>query len=301
MEKVNLGPEVLCKDNPSLIYARLTGFGQDGRLAPRAGHDINYAAISGVLSMLGRKGEKPLPPINILADFAGGGLMCAFGICLALLERHRSGRGQIVDSAMVDGAAYVASWLYLSRNLPSMWQGGERGNNILDGGAYFYDTYETKDGKYMSVGAIESQFFELFVTHLGLPELSQFLTDENEKESAKSQIAAAFLKKTQAEWTAIFEDIDACVYPVLDWNDVMQHDHNEARESFVKLNDNLIAPKPAPRLSRTPGVLSTRPSSSVTAVEEATNIIKDLQLTQSELEKLIANGILILPDNAAKL
>ena len=301
MEKMNLGPDVLCKDNPSLIYARLTGFGQNGRLAPRAGHDINYAAISGVLSMLGRKGEKPLPPINILADFAGGGLMCAFGICLALLERHRSGRGQVVDSAMVDGAAYVASWLFLSRNLPSIWQGAERGNNTLDGGAYFYDTYETKDGKYMSVGALEPQFFELFAKHLGLPDLSQFVTEESEKDAAKSAIASAFLQKTQSEWTEIFEDIDACVYPVLEWTDVMKHDHNKARDAFGKLDGDLIAPKPAPRLSRTPGALSTRPSSSAEAVEEASNIIKELKLSPTELEKLMADRILILPDNTAKL
>ncbi|XP_065357413.1 alpha-methylacyl-CoA racemase [Calliphora vicina] len=301
MEKMNLGPEILCKDNPGLIYARLTGFGQTGRLAPRAGHDINYAAISGVLSMLGRKGEKPLPPINILADFAGGSLMCAFGICLALLERHRSGRGQIVDSAMVDGAAYVASWLYLSRNIPAVWEGKERGTNWLDGGAFYYDTYETKDGKYMSVGALEPQFFELFKKHLGLPKLSQFVSQDQEKEAAKADITAAFLQKTQSEWTAMFEDIDACVYPILDWRDVMQHDHNKMRESFVKLDDNLIAPKPAPRLSRSPGKLSTRSSNSPEAIEEAANVLGDLKLSPVELEELVNDRVLILPQPSAKL
>ncbi|XP_037823426.1 alpha-methylacyl-CoA racemase [Lucilia sericata] len=301
MEKMNLGPELLCKDNPRLIYARLTGFGQNGRLALRAGHDINYAAISGVLSMLGRRGEKPLPPVNILADFAGGGLMCAFGICLALLERHRSGRGQIVDSAMVDGAAYVASWLYMSRNIPPIWEGGERGNNWLDGGAFYYDTYETKDGKYMSVGALEPQFFELFKQHLGLPELSQFATQDSEKEAAKAAITAAFLQKTQSEWAAIFEDIDACVYPILDWHDVMQHDHNNERNSFVKLEDNTIAPQPAPRLSRTPGKLSMRSSKSPEAIEEAANVLGDLKLSPAALEKLLRDKVLILPNATAKL
>lgn len=301
MEKMNLGPEILCKDNPRLIYSRLTGFGQNGRLAPRAGHDINYAAISGVLSMLGRRAEKPLPPINILADFAGGGLMCAFGICLALLERHRSGRGQVVDAAMVDGAAYVASWLYMSRNVSPIWEGGERGANWLDGGAFYYDTYETKDGKYMSVGCLEPQFFDVFKEHLGLPKLSQFVTLDNEKDAAKAAVTAAFLQKTQSEWTAIFEDIDACVYPILNWSEVMQHDHNKFRESFAKLDDGITVPKPAPRLSRTPGSLSTRPITSPEAIQEAFDILKDLKLDSKELQKLVNNKVLVLPNLPAKL
>ncbi|XP_013114226.2 alpha-methylacyl-CoA racemase [Stomoxys calcitrans] len=298
MEKMNLGPDVLCKDNPRLIYARLTGFGQEGRLAPRAGHDINYAAISGVLSMLGRKNEKPLPPINLLADFAGGGLMCAFGICLALLERHRSGRGQIVDSAMVDGAAYVASWLFMGRKMATLWQ-GERGTNLLDGGYYFYDTYETKDGKYMSVGALEPQFFEEFKNKLGLPQLSQFVSEDSEKEAAKALVTKTFLQKTQDEWTAIFEDIDACVYPVLDWSEVMQHDHNKCRKAFAPFDeDNSLAPQPAPRLSRTPGVLSKDSSNSPEAFEEAIKMVRELNLSNDELKSLVNEKILILPAHA---
>lgn len=248
-----------------------------------------------------RKGEKPLPPINLLADFAGGSLICAFGICLALLERHRSGRGQIVDSAMVEGAAYVASWLFMSRNIPHLWQGGERGTNWLDSGTFYYDTYETKDGKYMSVGALEPQFFELFKEHLGLPELSQFPQDDAEKEEAKKAVTNAFRQKTQEEWSKIFEDIDACVCPVIDWKDVMQHDHNRTRETFVKFHDNLIAPKPAPRLSRTPGQLSTRLANSSEAVEEAANILADLKLSSVELEQLINDKILTLPKVPVKL
>lgn len=297
MEKLNLGPEILCKDNPRLIYARLTGFGQHGRLAARAGHDINYAAISGVLSMLGNKNQKPQPPINILADFAGGGLMCSLGICMALLERHRSGRGQVVDSAMVDGAAYVASWLFMARNVISLFQ-GERGTNVLDGGFYFYDVYETKDGKYMSVGALEQQFFEEFKQKLGLPELSQAIADENEMQTAKDLVTKKFLEKTQAEWSAIFEDNDACVYPVVDWENVMEHEHNKARQAFQKLDDGCLAPNPAPRLSRTPGKLSTRPSLSSEAVEESLDIIRDLKLSSQELQKLVNEKVLILPTQA---
>ncbi|XP_073825650.1 alpha-methylacyl-CoA racemase-like [Musca autumnalis] len=297
MEKLNLGPELLCKDNPRLIYARLTGFGQQGRLAARAGHDINYAAISGVLSMLGHKNEKPQPPINILADFAGGGLMCSLGICLALLERHRSGRGQVVDSAMIDGAAYVASWLFMARNVPTLFQ-GERGTNALDGGSYFYDVYETKDGKYMSVGCLEYQFFDEFKNKLGLPELSQVLVDEDEKKAAKDMVTKRFLEKTQAEWSAIFEDVDACVYPIIDWESVLDHDHNKTRRSFEKLDDGCLAPCPAPRLNRTPGKLSTLPSTSSEAIEEALDMIRDLKLSNVELQKLVSDKVLILPTEA---
>lgn len=302
MEKLNLGPDVLCNDNPALIYARLTGFGQKGPLAPRAGHDINYAAISGVLSMLGRKDEKPMAPINLLADFAGGGLMCAFGICLALLERARSGKGQIVDSAMVDGAAYVGSWLFMTRSMPTLWQ-GERGTNTLDTGSYFYDTYETKDGKYMSVGALEPQFFELFKKNLGLPQLSQMLFEDCDKKAAKALVTAAFLQRTQAEWSEIFEDLDACVYPVVDWQDVMKHKHNSERQAFEKIGDEnmdstLLAPKPAPILSRTPGKLSKRPCSAAEAVNQAMDLLNSLNLGQAELQELVNDNVLTLPAGA---
>ena len=157
MERLGLGPDVACARNPRLVYARLTGFGQDGPYAPMAGHDINYIAISGALSLLGRKGEKPLAPVNLLGDFAGGGMLCALGICLALLERTHSGKGQVVDTAMVDGAAYLATFVYKFRN-SGMWR-DERGTNMLDSAAPFYDTYRTKDGEFMSVGAIEPQFY----------------------------------------------------------------------------------------------------------------------------------------------
>ncbi|XP_017152916.1 alpha-methylacyl-CoA racemase-like [Drosophila miranda] len=288
MEKLHLAPAELCGENPRLIYARLTGFGQQGRLAARAGHDLNYAAISGVLSMLGRRHEKPTAPINLLADFAGGSVMCALGICLALLERHNSGRGQVVDAAMVEGAAYVASWLFLSRDL-HIW-GKQRGDNILDGGAYFYDNYETKDGLYMSVGALEPQFFELLRQRLELPEdLPQF--GDEHQERGRRLLTEAFLTKTQAQWSKIFEDIDACVYPVLDYTKVHQHAHNKERQSFGLLGD-AVAPRPAPRLSRTPGKL---PKAESTKQEE---LIGDLELKPEELKRLLESGVLTLPDRA---
>ncbi|XP_016976018.1 alpha-methylacyl-CoA racemase [Drosophila rhopaloa] len=289
MEKLNLGPFELCKANPRLIYARLTGFGQNGRLAPRAGHDINYAAISGVLSMLGRRDEKATPPINLLADFAGGSVMCSLGICLALLERHNSGRGQVVDASMVEGAAYVASWLFMSRNL-EIW-GRERGDNLIDGGSYFYDTYKTKDGLYMSVGALEPQFFELLRQRLQLPDdLSQF--GEEHQDRGRRLLTEAFLTKTQAEWSQIFEDVDSCVYPVLDYREVHKHDHNKERESFEVIQGTPV-PRPAPLLSRTPGKLPK-----ATDNKQLGSLIEELDLKPQELKDLLDSGVLTLPEKA---
>ncbi|KAH8279597.1 hypothetical protein KR018_004763 [Drosophila ironensis] len=290
MEKLSLGPQDLCSENPRLVYARLTGFGQHGKLAPRAGHDINYAAISGVLSMMGGRSEKPTAPVNFLADFAGGSVMCALGICLALLERHRSGRGQVVDASMVEGAAYVASWLFQSRNLP-VW-GNQRGHNMLDGGAFYYDTYETKDGGFMSVGALESQFFEVLKDRLNLPQdLGQFGADQEER--GRRLLTEAFLSKTQAEWSQIFEDLDACVYPVLDYREVHKHDHNRQRDSFES-REGVQVPRPAPRLSRTPGKLPQD------CDNKQAELFDELELQAEELKELLETGILTLPD-AAKL
>ncbi|XP_034474422.1 alpha-methylacyl-CoA racemase [Drosophila innubila] len=287
MEKLNLGPEELCAENPRLIYARLTGFGQHGRLAPRAGHDLNYVAISGVLSMLGRQNQNPTAPINFLADFAGGSVICALGICLALLERHRSGRGQVVDAAMVDGAAYVASWLFMSRHLSIWGESQQRGANVLDGGAYFYDTYKTKDGLYLSVAALEPQFFELIKERLQLPqELSQY--GAGNQVLGRQLLTDAFLTKTQAEWSSIFEDVDACVYPVVDWQKVQEHDHNATRKSFEKVGDS-FAPRPAPRLSRTPGKLMNN------AQNDLKSVIDELNLKPEQLQQLQSDGVLTLP------
>lgn len=296
MEKLGLGPTVLMKENPKLIYARLTGFGQNGVLAPRAGHDINYLAISGILSMLGRKNENPTAPINTLADFAGGGLICALGICLALLERHNSGKGQIVDSAMVEGAAYVGSWLFRSQKLP-IW-GNDRGNNILDTGSHFYDTYETMDGKYMSVGSIEPQFYKLLLQGLGITNDNSQFGDYDEN---KKLFKAIFMKKTQKEWSEIFDKIDACVMPVLDFEDAPNHSHNKERLVFVDQSKtgDVVVPNPAPKLSRTPGVsgvLKKEVAEEICVVE----ILKEIGLDLDEIRELHKEGVLLL-DNPAKL
>lgn len=296
MEKLGLGPLVLMKENPKLIYARLTGFGQNGVLAQRAGHDINYLAISGILSMLGRKNENPTAPINTLADFAGGGLICALGICLALLERHNSGKGQIVDSAMVEGAAYVGSWLFRSQKLP-IW-GNDRGDNMLDSGTHFYDTYKTADGKYMSVGSIEPQFYKLLLEGLGISnDNSQFEDYEENKKLFKD----IFLKRTQREWSNIFDKIDACVMPVLEFEEAPNHPHNVERNVFVdrSKSDDVIVPNPAPKLSRTPGVsgvLKKVVPEEICVVE----ILKEIGLNLDEIKELHKDGVLLL-DNLAKL
>lgn len=302
MEKLKLGPEILMRENPRLIYARLTGFGQTGPLAQRAGHDINYVALSGILSFCGRANQPPQAPVNLLADFAGGGLLCAFGICAALVERHRSGKGQIVDNSMSEGAAYVGSWLTRSQSLP-IWQ-GPRGTNTLDGGAFFYGIYETSDGKYMSVGALESQFFDEFVRVLGLQgECQQF---DDDADRWRREIEAIFKTKTQQEWTKLFQNLDACVYPVLDWSEADRHPHNIARKNFVPKDqcDGAVVPQPAPKLLRTPAVSGAiakhKKNQNVDPFQQTVEILNEIGLNADDVKELCADGAINLP-NVAKL
>lgn len=289
MEKLGLGPDVLMADNPRLIYARLTGFGQTGPLANRAGHDINYLAVSGILSFLGRKGQNPTAPVNLVADFAGGGLLCAFGICAALLERHNSGKGQIVDCSMTEGAAYVGSWLTRSQNIP-IW-GHERGTNVLDTGAFYYDTYETKDGAFMSVGALEPKFYEAFLDGIGLSDLDQMDNSPETRELVRS----AFLSKTQAEWTKIFDSLDACVFPVLDWQSADKHPQNAARSSFVdkSLTDGAVVPAPAPMLSRTPAKSSMLAGRKGQSVEEVVAFLGSMDISGAEAKEILEHVLLV--------
>lgn len=291
LEKLHLGPEILMKDNPRLIYARLTGFGQTGPLSKRAGHDINYVAMSGILSMLGKSSDPPRAPVNLIADFAGGGLLCAFGICVALIERNKSGQGQMIDCSMSEGAAYVGSWLTRSQKLP-IW-GQPRGKNMLDGDAFYYRTYETKDGKFMSVGALEPQFFSEFVRVLGLPDVNQF---DDETEKISKQVEEIFKSKTQREWSELFEGVDACVFPVLDWQTADDHPHNKARNTFVdkeKCYDDTV-PNPAPLLSRTPGVTGVLKTDG-DYMKLLQNVFNELGLSNENVEELYAEGVLSLP------
>jgi alpha-methylacyl-CoA racemase len=286
MERLGLGPEVATARNPRLVYARLTGFGQDGPYASMAGHDINYIALSGALSLIGRKGEVPLAPVNLLGDFAGGGMLCALGICLALLERHQSGRGQVVDAAMVDGAAYLASFVYKFRN-SGMWR-DERGTNLLDSAAPFYDNYRTSEGQFMSVGAIEPQFYAALLHGLGLDAASlPQQMDQSKWPQTKQRFAALFAAKTRAEWCAIFDGTDACVAPILNLWEVADHPHTRARGVLLTDAQGKPEPAPAPRLSRTPGD-GSRALPQVGADTRA--ILREYGFAEAEVSRLLEQG-----------
>ncbi|BBH68969.1 CoA transferase [Actinoplanes sp. OR16] len=264
-ERLGFGPEELFKINPRLVYGRMTGFGQHGPLAGAAGHDIDYLAIAGALEPLGRPGQPPHAPINLLADFAGGGMLLAVGVLSALLERERSGEGQVVDAAMVDGSALLMTFLH-GMMAGGMWRGG-RGENLLDGGAPFYDTYPASDGGYLAVGALEPQFYAALLTGLELdgddlpdqmdrkrwPELRQIFTER-------------FASRSRDEWAEVFAKVDACVAPVLSPAEAPDHPHNQARHTFVEV-DGLRQPAPAPRFGRTPASAPSAPeTTSVTDV-----------------------------------
>jgi alpha-methylacyl-CoA racemase len=251
MEALGLGPEEALQLNPRLIFARLTGWGQAGPYADMAGHDINYIALSGALSLFRRKGECPLPPCNLLGDFAGGGMLCAMGILLAIVERGKSGKGQVVDAAMVDGALSFSTLFYglLAARLMTL----DIGTNMLDSGAHFYQTYETADGKFMSVGAIESRFYSVLLEGLELdPETLPHQMDMQKWPEMQERFADIFRTRTREEWTAVFDGKDACVAPVLGLDEVDAHPHNRERGALVHI-DGMPQPAPAPRLSRTPG------------------------------------------------
>jgi len=257
-ERLGLGPEDCWAVNPAIVYGRMTGWGQDGPLGPRAGHDINYISIAGALWPIGRAGDVPVPPLNLVGDFGGGGMMLAFGITAALLEAKRSGKGQVVDAAMVDGSASLMTMTHAFK-VAGLWK-EERGANMLDTGAHFYEVYETSDGKFMAVGAIERQFYAELLDGLGLA--SEELPDQMDRSSwsaMKERFKEIFKTKTRDEWVAIFEDRDACTTPVLSPFEAPEHRHNVARAAFVEV-DGVVQPAPAPRFSRTPGEVSKAPS-----------------------------------------
>jgi len=251
MERLGLGPDVLFADNPRLAYGRMTGWGQDGPMASLAGHDINYIALSGALHTYGRKGEKPSFPVNAVGDFGGGGMMMAFGVVAAILSARSTGEGQVVDCAMVDGAAILSAMTYsLFGN--RVWK-DERGVNLLDSGAHFYDTYETGDGKWISIGSIEPQFYALLREHAGLKDDPAFdaQMDQSAWPGLKDKLTAVFKRKTRDEWCAIMDGTDICFAPVLSLAEAPKHPHNAARGTFVE-QDGMIQPAPAPRFSATP-------------------------------------------------
>jgi alpha-methylacyl-CoA racemase len=248
MERLGLGPDVCLARNPKLVYGRMTGWGQDGPMAQAAGHDINYIALAGALEGIGRKGEPPLPPLNLVGDFGGGGMLLAFGVLAALLEQKRSGKGQVVDAAMVDGAALLMSMFWGMRAI-GMWN-EERGTNLLDTGAHFYEVYECADGKYVSLGSIEPQFYAELVKLGGLDAKEYPQLDRAGWPDMKRRLAAVFKRKTRAEWCAIMEGSDVCFAPVLAMSEAPSHPHNAARKTFIQVS-GVTQPAPAPRFSRT--------------------------------------------------
>jgi alpha-methylacyl-CoA racemase len=248
MERLGLGPDACLKLNPKLVYGRMTGWGQDGPLAPRAGHDINYIALAGVLHAFGRKGQAPVPPLNLVGDFGGGGMLLGFGIACALLHAQKTGQGQVVDAAMVEGASLLAA-MFSGFLAAGSWS-EERGANMLDTGAPWYDCYATSDGKYVAIGAIEAKFFEELVQRLGL----SGLPPQNERArwpEMREAFAKTFKQKTRDDWVKVFEGSDACFAPVLTFSEARRHPHNLARRGYVSLA-RLEQPAPAPRYSATP-------------------------------------------------
>jgi crotonobetainyl-CoA:carnitine CoA-transferase CaiB-like acyl-CoA transferase len=253
-ERLGFGPEPCLRRNPRLVYARMTGWGQEGPLAGRAGHDIDYIAVAGALEPLGRAGERPHAPLNLLGDFAGGGMLLAVGVLAALLERERSGAGQVVDAAMVDGAALLTTFLHGMLNAGA-WS-APRGHNLLDGGAPFYDTYRTADGGFMAVGALEPSFYAELLTGLGLtgdPDLPA-RDDPAGWEKLRRRFAERFAQRTRDEWTTVFAGLDACVAPVLSPLEAHAHPQNRARGTFVEVG-GVRQPAPAPRFGRTPAAM----------------------------------------------
>jgi alpha-methylacyl-CoA racemase len=255
-ERLGLGPVDVARRNPKLVYGRMTGYGQEGPLAQRAGHDINYIAVSGALWPMGRQGERPVPPLNLVGDFGGGSMFLVFGVLAAVLSARETGEGQVVDAAMVDGSASLLTLTHAMMNA-GFWH-DERGTNLLDTGAHFYEVYETKDRQYMAVGAIETKFYDALLDGLGLhgDELpAQF--DRDAWPDMKERFATIFAQKTRDEWTEIFADVDACVTPVLSSREAAHHPYNSARGVFS--TDGAVQPQPAPRFSKSPGALGQAP------------------------------------------
>jgi len=289
MERLGLGPDVCLERNPRLVYGRMTGWGQDGPLAERAGHDIDYIAIAGALGSFRRTGEKPLPPVNLVGDFGGGGLLLAFGIVAALFEASRSGQGQVVDAAMVDGAAILSTMIYGLR-AQGVWN-DTPGTNILDTGAPFYEVYETADERHIAVGALEPQFYAEFIRLAGLegiadPEGVRF--DRSRWPEMKQRYAEHFKTKTLAEWTEIFEGSDACVAPVLSMDEAVAHPHNDTRRTFVEAG-GIPQPAPAPRFSRTPPSIGRPPPA---PGEQTDEVLAGGGFDPAEIARLKAAGAL---------
>jgi alpha-methylacyl-CoA racemase len=287
-ERLGLGPEDCMARNPRLVYGRMTGWGQDGPMAQAAGHDINYIGLSGALHAIGRAGERPVPPLNLVGDFGGGGMLLAFGLVCGLLEAQRSGQGQVVDAAMVDGAASLMAMFFSFAA-----QGGftdQRGSNLLDGGAHFYDTYETKDGKYVCLGSIEPQFYAQLIEKAGLdPATFAPQMDRGRWPELKEKLAEVMRTKTRDEWCTLMEGTDVCFAPVLSIFEAPEHPHNRARGTFLEV-DGIAQPAPAPRFSRTvPEVRGAAPAPGA----DSEDVLRSFGFSEAEIDSLRESGAVV--------
>ena len=285
-ERLGIGPEDCLTRNPKLIYGRMTGWGQYGSYSSMAGHDINYIALSGVLGMIGRKDEKPVPPVNLIGDFGGGGMILALGVCAALVEVASSGKGQVIDAAMTDGSALLATMVHSFKAM-GIW--GDRGTNLLDTGAPFYDVFECSDGKFISIGSIEPQFYSELLRITGLDQQENpKQMDRQSWDEMKSKIASAIKSKSREEWENLMEGTDVCFAPVLTIDEAYDHPHNLERNTFIEVA-GVKQPAPAPRFSRTPASITSPPPHPGEHTEE---ILLDSGFTISEISSLREHNVI---------
>jgi len=291
MERLGVGPDACLARNPKLVFGRMTGWGQSGPYANSAGHDINYIALAGALAHFGRAGEPPTPPLNMVGDFGGGGMLLAYGVVCALLEAQRSGKGQVVDAAMVDGSAVLMSMFWAFKNI-GMFDENARGTNLLDTGAHFYDVFECADGEYVSIGSIEPQFYALLLEKTGLAGAAGAAgefgvqMDRTKWPQLKERLAAVFRTKTRAQWNEIMEGTDVCYAPVLRMSEAAQHPHNVARQTFIDVA-GITQPAPAPRYSRTEPQTPTPPAH---AGEHTRAVLADWGFDAARIDALVASG-----------
>ena len=287
MERLGVGPDACLARNPKIVFGRMTGWGQDGPYAQAAGHDINYISLAGALAHYGREGQDPTPPLNMVGDFGGGGMFLAYGVVCALLEAQKSGKGQVVDTAMVDGTAILMS-MFWGMKQAGVYDEDRPGTNLLDTGAHFYDAYRTKDGKYVSFGSIEPQFYAEMLQKLGLendPEFARQM-DKSAWPNLKKRMREIIAGRTRDEWNAIFEMSDVCYAPVLTMSEAAQHPHNVARNAFLDI-DGLTQPAPAPRFSRT---VPATPTPGAHPGQNTREVLTAWGLPAGEVDALIDKG-----------
>ena len=286
-EKLGIGPDECLKINPRLVYGRITGWGQDGPLSQAAGHDINYIALAGALFSIGQKDSKPSIPINLIGDYAGGTMFLAYGVCAALLSVSKTGKGQVVDAAMIDGVSSLLTILY-SLSQSGIWKVNEKGSNLFDGGSPFYQVYETKDNKYVSVGSLEPQFYQLLVQKLNLNEEFSNQMDMSKWPDLINKLEGLFKTKTQNEWNELLENTDVCYAPVLSIDEARNHPHMKSRNSFISIDD-VIQPSPAPRFSKTN---SESPKKAPKVGENNEEILLQIGYTKDEINSFKERNII---------